>query len=139
MFSLFIIFLFFFFKQKTEYEFRIRDWSSDVCSSDLQGEGRSAGPVAGRKALHLPAIEHRRLEIDQMCRLEGSNDNFGHHSSSFVFSSGAAASSVNGSGAVPLITMRASRTKSPPKLTKRSPVNSGTAVSIASPPSRRGT
>src|SRR3546814_14461917 len=35
MFSLFIIFLFFFFKQKTAYEFRIRDWSSDVCSSDL--------------------------------------------------------------------------------------------------------
>src|SRR3546814_344795 len=34
MFSLFIIFLFFFFKQKTAYEFRIRDWSSDVCSSD---------------------------------------------------------------------------------------------------------
>src|SRR3546814_10038481 len=26
--------LFFFFKQKTAYEMRIRDWSSDVCSSD---------------------------------------------------------------------------------------------------------
>src|SRR3546814_8350722 len=26
---------FFFFKQKTAYEMRIRDWSSDVCSSDL--------------------------------------------------------------------------------------------------------
>src|SRR3546814_2898200 len=26
---------FFFFKQKTEYEMRISDWSSDVCSSDL--------------------------------------------------------------------------------------------------------
>src|SRR3546814_8454772 len=25
----------FFFKQKTEYDVRIRDWSSDVCSSDL--------------------------------------------------------------------------------------------------------
>src|SRR3546814_5961308 len=30
--------LFFFFKQKTAYEMRISDWSSDVCSSDL-GEG----------------------------------------------------------------------------------------------------
>src|SRR3546814_3209025 len=28
---------FFFFKQKTAYEVRISDWSSDVCSSDLQG------------------------------------------------------------------------------------------------------
>src|SRR3546814_9539107 len=30
-----IFFLFFFFKQKTAYEMRISDWSSDVCSSDL--------------------------------------------------------------------------------------------------------
>src|SRR3546814_7314610 len=29
--------LFFFFKQKTAYEMRISDWSSDVCSSDLFG------------------------------------------------------------------------------------------------------
>src|SRR3546814_3444719 len=30
--------VFFFFKQKTAYELRISDWSSDVCSSDLPGE-----------------------------------------------------------------------------------------------------
>src|SRR3546814_8208509 len=29
---------FFFFKQKTAYEMRISDWSSDVCSSDLSAE-----------------------------------------------------------------------------------------------------
>src|SRR3546814_10626659 len=29
------VFYFFFFKQKTAYEMRISDWSSDVCSSDL--------------------------------------------------------------------------------------------------------
>src|SRR3546814_973523 len=29
---------FFFFKQKTAYEMRISDWSSDVCSSDLRDE-----------------------------------------------------------------------------------------------------
>src|SRR3546814_2312834 len=29
--------LFFFFKQKTAYDRRISDWSSDVCSSDLKG------------------------------------------------------------------------------------------------------
>src|SRR3546814_2060258 len=32
---LFVSSLFFFFKQKTAYEMRISDWSSDVCSSDL--------------------------------------------------------------------------------------------------------
>src|SRR3546814_6118735 len=32
--------LFFFFKQKTAYEMRISDWSSDVCSSDLIIIGR---------------------------------------------------------------------------------------------------
>src|SRR3546814_5980072 len=30
-----VYYLFFFFKQKTAYEMRISDWSSDVCSSDL--------------------------------------------------------------------------------------------------------
>src|SRR3546814_4857717 len=31
----FVFLFFFFFKQKTAYEMRISDWSSDVCSSDL--------------------------------------------------------------------------------------------------------
>src|SRR3546814_1311196 len=31
---------FFFFKQKTAYEMRISDWSSDVCSSDLADQAR---------------------------------------------------------------------------------------------------
>src|SRR3546814_1733745 len=33
--SLAVLVVFFFFKQKTAYEMRISDWSSDVCSSDL--------------------------------------------------------------------------------------------------------
>src|SRR3546814_9812584 len=40
----------FFFKQKTAYEMRISDWSSDVCSSDLiilGPEMRSTGEVMG--------------------------------------------------------------------------------------------
>src|SRR3546814_9021578 len=36
----FRLYLFFFFKQKTAYEMRISDWSSDVCSSDLGGGGK---------------------------------------------------------------------------------------------------
>src|SRR3546814_11629198 len=34
-FLCFVLLVFFFFKQKTAYEMRISDWSSDVCSSDL--------------------------------------------------------------------------------------------------------
>src|SRR3546814_11758248 len=37
-----VFYFFFFFKQKTAYEMRISDWSSDVCSSDLP-----PGPVLG--------------------------------------------------------------------------------------------
>src|SRR3546814_8890317 len=33
--DMFHVSIFFFFKQKTAYEMRISDWSSDVCSSDL--------------------------------------------------------------------------------------------------------
>src|SRR5216117_1685621 len=43
-------FFFFFFKQKTAYEIRKGDWSSDVCSSDLKGRGG-----AERLAPHLAA------------------------------------------------------------------------------------
>src|SRR3546814_1769326 len=45
------MFLFFFFKQKTAYEMRISDWSSDVCSSDLwwrPAMTKSATPAAIR-------------------------------------------------------------------------------------------
>src|SRR3546814_15747417 len=46
---------FFFFKQKTAYEMRISDWSSDVCSSDLRGRSHGhrvgADPGIGARAL----------------------------------------------------------------------------------------
>src|SRR3546814_2418147 len=43
--SIFFTLVFFFFKQKTAYEMRISDWSSDVCSSDLKtGQFISADP-----------------------------------------------------------------------------------------------
>src|SRR3546814_10472440 len=37
--------MFFFFKQKTAYEMRISDWSSDVCSSDLSATLLSSVPI----------------------------------------------------------------------------------------------
>src|SRR3546814_6663043 len=48
MMSIVVVFLFFF-KQKTAYEMRISDWSSDVCSSDLDlgiPEGALLSPLA---------------------------------------------------------------------------------------------
>src|SRR3546814_16013052 len=44
MYAFFLVFccFFFFFKQKTAYEMRISDWSSDVCSSDLKKDIRDA-------------------------------------------------------------------------------------------------
>src|SRR3546814_2352120 len=51
LFSLFVVFVvlfFFFFKQKTAYEMRISDWSSDVCSSDLEITEEQSGSLDGR-------------------------------------------------------------------------------------------
>src|SRR3546814_2860007 len=52
---------FFFFKQKTAYEMRISDWSSDVCSSDL-GAGRDRSGVAGAAQgwARVPPARHLR-------------------------------------------------------------------------------
>src|SRR3546814_4691755 len=43
---------FFFFKQKTAYEMRISDWSSDVCSSDLARVGRLPAERMGSGLRH---------------------------------------------------------------------------------------
>src|SRR3546814_8622909 len=48
-----MLFCFFFFKQKTAYEMRISDWSSDVCSSDLNA-GRIG--VSLRRSLTLAGL-----------------------------------------------------------------------------------
>src|SRR3546814_10785439 len=55
----FINFLFFFFfKQKTAYEMRISDWSSDVCSSDLlPSVMTSAGCLFDPVFVNLPQYE----------------------------------------------------------------------------------
>src|SRR3546814_16257549 len=46
---------FFFVKQKTAYEMRISDWSSDVCSSDLEQESYN-----GNEQRHLSRRQHTR-------------------------------------------------------------------------------
>src|SRR3546814_696602 len=62
------IFLFFLFKQKTAYEMRISDWSSDVCSSDLARSPDSGGASSTRVLFRLrsaPISDEGGQEHDQ--------------------------------------------------------------------------
>src|SRR3546814_3622995 len=72
--SVFVM-LFFLFKQKTAYEMRISDWSSDVCSSDLHElarMGRVGQAVDDRhrrvlghlaQPLVAPGAQHDRVDV----------------------------------------------------------------------------
>src|SRR3546814_6874918 len=53
---------FFFFKQKTAYEMRISDWSSDVCSSDLLRFPGDGAPRAGG-GYQLLGLRLEQIEI----------------------------------------------------------------------------
>src|SRR3546814_10767871 len=58
--------VFFFFKQKTAYEVRISDWSSDVCSSDLAGrcEGALQVHLDDRVPLGLAHVREHAVAQD---------------------------------------------------------------------------
>src|SRR3546814_11884635 len=60
-----VVFCFFFFKQKTAYEMRISDWSSDVCSSDLFAQRRGGNGMAdfARWAVGPDQVRERRLKL----------------------------------------------------------------------------
>ena len=49
--------VFFFFKQKTAYEIVSRDWSSDVCSSDLRESATTAAIDSGLMIRGLVAVQ----------------------------------------------------------------------------------
>src|SRR3546814_11750883 len=72
---------FFFFKQKTAYEMRISDWSSDVCSSDLRAQVRrggcadlsGAGPDAAPlwladRGVHAGLLQHQAVSANHRQR-----------------------------------------------------------------------
>src|SRR3546814_1729294 len=82
--------MFFFFKQKTAYEMRISDWSSDVCSSDLveayqSARSRGAGPArrpwphaclqprSGAADARRPVDRHLSPLLDRSPRRAGEN------------------------------------------------------------------
>src|SRR5213594_3062574 len=67
----YLLFLFFFFfKQKTAYEISVRDWSSDVCSSDLHKFRRPPEIACDRARWHpgdaLPSLSVAR-EVGLVC------------------------------------------------------------------------
>src|SRR3546814_10612881 len=66
MIVLLLLILVFFFKQKTAYEMRISDWSSDVCSSDLeQNFNRPIGYDDVVSFARGARIETKQYELDR--------------------------------------------------------------------------
>src|SRR3546814_727005 len=83
--------MFFFFKQKTAYEMRISDWSSDVCSSDLKDRGfrfirgemdgldREGKTVSIKPVFdeaHQEVLPRRKIAYDTLILAVGSRSNF---------------------------------------------------------------
>src|SRR3546814_4996666 len=83
MFMLFSLCSFFFFKQKTAYEMRISDWSSDVCSSDLGPEvaalvdPQPGGEGAQRHDALDAEVQHAGALADELA--EGAEDERRRH------------------------------------------------------------
>src|SRR3546814_9694553 len=73
MCSVIVVFLLFF-KQKSAYELRISDWSSDVCSSDLRRVTPPACADAGTSAHHdaRPVARHAGYRAPADWLVDGS-------------------------------------------------------------------
>src|SRR3546814_5435762 len=65
--SLLCLLFVFFFKQKTAYEMRISDWSSDVCSSDLENP-LNGGQVRAEIGTHSRQRDGQRRPVDESHR-----------------------------------------------------------------------
>src|SRR3546814_4670652 len=57
--TFYLIAFIFFFKQKTAYEMRISDWSSDVCSSDLRADQPRQGANLFARQRHGAVTRYR--------------------------------------------------------------------------------
>src|SRR3546814_9781815 len=96
---MFVVLLsFFFFKQKTAYEMRISDWSSDVCSSDLAVDGPRAIDAVLLQRPVAEAEEARRLGCPQIAGRHPAGPIVHHHASvsSPRSVAGAVASAITG-------------------------------------------
>src|SRR3546814_9528980 len=63
--------MFVFFKQRTAYEMRISDWSSDVCSSDLEESDGDREVGVGR---HLRRAARAEVEAQRQVRVLGGGE-----------------------------------------------------------------
>src|SRR3546814_18187011 len=65
-----LIMYYFFFKQQRAYEMRISDWSSDVCSSDLNQHGHGDGGIddagAAEQGDQQVGRQRRGQDVDQV-------------------------------------------------------------------------
>src|SRR3546814_20871633 len=69
---------FFFFKQKTAYEMRISDWSSDVCSSDLRRRGAKSRLWRTSMAGWSKAMRRRPRGAGACGAVDPQRDGFGY-------------------------------------------------------------
>src|SRR3546814_4305545 len=79
--SAYYVHFFFFFKQKTAYELRISDWSSDVCSSDLPRVRRTGPARPLRRAQRVGPFLGRfnpAGECSRLCRNEAASRRESH-------------------------------------------------------------
>src|SRR3546814_351684 len=76
--------LIFFFTQKTAYEMRISDWSSDVCSSDLLAQQVQRAFIDVQIADQLVWISERRLETERQLQTEALRRVRGYRDPLFV-------------------------------------------------------
>src|SRR3546814_5805134 len=68
------MFVLFFFKQKTAYEMRISDWSSDVCSSDLHGLVQECRRRSGRPESNPLLPDFLGLQLSPRLRSGSAGD-----------------------------------------------------------------
>src|SRR3546814_9955933 len=81
---MYLFFFIFFFKQKTAYEMRISDWSSDVCSSDLRISLNFETKLmcrnfvnrsfSSRMKIRMPPTTNTTFVIDMFPSFDVSND-----------------------------------------------------------------
>src|SRR3546814_9831758 len=90
---------FFFFKQKTAYEMRISDWSSDVCSSDLS----PSSPRETHRRGAVPVLKNTRHEAFARALAKGMSADAAYEAAGYKPSRSAASrlsSNVNVQGRV---------------------------------------
>src|SRR3546814_5641625 len=133
-----MVLLFFFFKQKTAYEMRISDWSSDVCSSDLVADYLDDLWPRGDRAQDILADREFGDVIDEAAHdgqrdvgLEQGDSHFAHRRAHVGLGQRAAAAELPENVAKPI----AQTVEHAPQILVTRPATQNTPVSETSPTS----